>query len=63
MKDISAIVYRGIFLAPSGMWWGNDPLREGYAFSLHTRDEAKAKRKYDEIVQRFCEAFDAGDEA
>jgi len=51
------IVDRGLFKAKSGVWWMNNPIREGYASSLHIKDEAKARAKYEELMAFYRRCY------
>jgi hypothetical protein len=41
----------------NGMWWALHPYARSREFSLHTRDEKKAREKYDRIVRSYDEAM------
>ena len=47
------IVDRGIFLADSGYWWMNSPVKPGFASSLRTKDKDKAEMKYRKILASY----------
>jgi hypothetical protein len=52
------IIDRGIFQKDNGVWWAWSFLRPGYCSSLRTRDEAKAREKYDKQLKQMRAAFE-----
>ena len=52
------IIDKGIFMKETGVWWAHSFLREGFASSLRTKDEDKAKAKYEEQLQQMRRAFE-----
>ena len=55
---MAEIIDKGIFQKENGIWWAHSFLKPGFAFSLHTRIEAKAQALYDQRLKRMKEAME-----
>jgi len=52
------LIDRGIFLAPSGVWWAWSMVKPDRVHSLHTKDQAKAQAKYDRMLKELQDYLD-----
>ena len=49
------LIDRGIFLAPSGVWWAWSFIKPDRVYSLYTKDKATAQAKYDRQLAELRE--------